>query len=125
VNEYIVGLVSALLGALGTLGVAVLRARGKEKENTIEAARVANKAQERAIETLQQRLDMMETRLDDAESAEQRCRERLREEREERERLEGTVEQLQEGIQELHRRYDALAGRIEQDSDIDWDPHTV
>jgi len=125
VNEYLVGIVSAVLGALGTLGVALLRARGKGEENTIEAARVASVAQERAIETLQSRLDTMESRLDDAESAEKRCRERLQDEREQRKKLEQTVDQLQECMEEMHAQYDTLTARIEQDSDVHWDPHAV
>lgn len=124
-SKYVIGLVSALAGVIGTLGAAILKARNTDEANEIEAARVASKAQQRAIETLQQRLDMMEARLDDAESAEERCRERLREEREERERLEQTVEQLQTAVEKMHQQYDRLAGRIEQDSDVNWDPHAV
>jgi len=125
VNELVVALISGGLGALGTLGVAALRARGTDEANDIEAARVASAAQARAIETLQQRLDTMESRLADAEDAEARCRERLEDEREQRKKLESTVADLEGAMQEVHRRYDALVAKIEEDSDVGWDPHQL
>jgi archaellum component FlaC len=125
VSKYVIGLVSALAGVLGTMGAAILRARNKGEANNIEAARVASQAQERAIETLQARVDTLDSRLNDAEQAEERCRERLREERKQRERLEATVEKLEATVEEVHRQYDALVGRIEEDSAVDWNPHEV
>lgn len=130
--KYVTGLVGTLIGALGTLGVAILNARTDEEANEIEAAKVANESLESALESVEKRVDTLEARVDDAEAAEQRCQKRLEAEREERKKLEGEVEKLSSDVdeyrqlaEEAHRRYDKVAAKIEQDPDVDWDPHNV
>lgn len=117
-DNAVTAVVSALVGALGVIAAAVLRHHTRAEQTEIDEKELRkNIAKQLRGDLFKQYKMEREMRL-----AEQK---RASEYRDEMLKLEDTVRELQTKVDRLQREHNAVVNRLNEDSDVGWDPADV